>query len=156
MTVKIVDATPLHFNELAQRMREVDRKEIYASSGNLPKDVCDAAWGLDKEAKVALVGGRVVCIFGVVQVSALPTIGVPWLLGTDLMDDVPKDLCKHSVKHLNKFKKKYDVMVNYVDARNKTTVKWLQWLGFSVELPASFGYLGLPFHRFEMRKDYNV
>ena len=156
MKIDIVDATEKHFKDLSEHMREVDVQEVFASSGAKPDEVCHASANMDAEAKAALANDKLVCLFGVVPVSAVPSIGVPWLLGTDLLNDIPHSLCRVTVKHLSEYMNRYDVLVNYVDARNKTTVKWLQWLGFSVELPESFGHLGLPFHRFEMRKQYNV
>jgi len=47
----------------------------------------------------------------------------------------------------------YSHLENWVDARNTKAINWLRWLGFTVHDPVPFGVAGLPFHRFDMRRE---
>jgi hypothetical protein len=42
-------------------------------------------------------------------------------------------------------------MRNYVDARHARSIRWLKWLGFTIEEARPMGFAGLPFHPFGMR-----
>jgi hypothetical protein len=44
----------------------------------------------------------------------------------------------------------YPQLENHVDARNRRALRWLGWLGFTIEAPAPWGVEGRPFHRFWM------
>jgi hypothetical protein len=42
-------------------------------------------------------------------------------------------------------------LINFVHAENRTSVRWLRRLGFTVHPVMPYGRLGEPFHPFEMR-----
>lgn len=45
---------------------------------------------------------------------------------------------------------RHQVLVNYVDARNVSAIRWLAWLGFTIDSAVPYGVQGLPFHKFHM------
>ena len=56
---------------------------------------------------------------------------------------------RNSPIELDKFKMNYPILFNYVDARNKTHVKWIKYMGFSIiKEHATFGVEGRLFYEF--------
>ena len=85
----IVPAKLRHVFELAPKMSEADRDEIWAAGHLSPKQALLESIRSSNNAQAGLINGRVVCMFGVGEVSLLSTVGVPWLLTSD-------ELPKHS------------------------------------------------------------
>lgn len=131
----------------AGRLREADRREIIASSGQHPIVTLMVSQALGR-CYVAEHDGVPVAIFGLPLVSQLPRVGVPWLLGTDDLNNVRLAFGRESREIVEGWKSEVDQMVNYVDSRNKASISWLEWLGFSVDDPEPHGPYGVPFHRF--------
>jgi hypothetical protein len=92
-----------------------------------------------------------VCFFGVPPFSLLGDIGRPWMLGTDKAHQFPRVLVVEGRRYVERMLGLYPHLVNYVDARNTRSVRWLARLGFTVHAPHPHGEAGLPFHRFELR-----
>jgi hypothetical protein len=147
----IVPATPDHARDLAPHMRFDDRREIWAASRATPlralmSSLRESAW-----AFTGLVDGVPVCMFGVVQVGLFGPHGVPWLLASPEMEQHAIAFLRRNRAVVAKMSSEYDRLVNYVDARNTTSIKWLRWLKFDIMSTVPYGPFGLPFHRFEMR-----
>ena len=70
------------------------------------------------------------------------------MLATDLLD-------LHSFRFLREcgtgivaISAEFTIIENYCDARNSITVRWLKWLGFTVEEAEPYGVYNMPFHHF--------
>ena len=83
---EIVPATLEHATELAERMREPDRQEVWAAAHQPPKKAILYSLAVSRDARTGLADGRVVCMFGVGTATILSNVGVPWLLATDEME----------------------------------------------------------------------
>lgn len=94
--------------------------------------------------------GEPVALFGVGALSLLQGVGTPWLLGTDRMWRHPRTLVVEGRRYLSTMRSLYPHLVNYVDARNDASIRWLKRLGFTLHDPAPYGAMGLPFHKFEV------
>jgi hypothetical protein len=151
-TPSIVKGTMAHVDYLAKNMRVSDVNEVWASSMSTPMESLTRAFSLSSDGDIwtGLIGEEVVCMAGVVSIPNLNRCGSPWLLGTDLVDKHGLRFLRNSPKFLNTLHAKYDHLVNFVDARNTTAIKWLRWLGFTIHSAQSHGKLGLPFHRVTM------
>ena len=97
--------------------------------------------------------GRVICMFGVGSDGFLSDRGSPWLLGSDLVEAHWRLFVRLSRKYLAAILELYPNLANAVDARATTTVRWLEWLGFTVGDPTLPGRDGNMFRVFEMRRD---
>lgn len=148
MNVQIVPLEPRHAG-IVPRLREADVEEIRAMTGMEPKiplafSIANADPGWAAEAD-----GRVEAVFGVGPVANAhcPT-GRPWLVGTDEVAKHPVMFYRLSRGIVDAMKARYDQLINWVDARNELSIRWLKWLGFHIEDPEPMGVEGLPFHCF--------
>lgn len=101
-----------------------------------------AASGYPPEVALALsVDASVLCwvvihdgqIEGAFGVSEEWGVGVPWFLATDKFYEFGFAFAKESRKvvyehMLNAF----PMLVNFVDSRHKESMRWLEWLGFTI------------------------
>ena len=73
------------------------------------------------------------------------------MLGTIDLNFHSRKFLRESRRVVSLLAEEFPVMENYVDARNTASIRWLQWVGFSVYYPKPYGRDNLPFHRFDMR-----
>jgi len=156
LPVKVRFATEVDADDIEPRLRAADRAELVAASGpdvlgQLREAVTLSTGRGGRMAFVAEHEGEVIALFGFVPVSALSSTAHPWLVGTPGLGRVPGMLNRLSRSYCSAVLGEYPLLVNYVDARNTTSVAWLKRLGFKIGDPTPFGAEGLPFHRFEMR-----
>lgn len=94
------------------------------------------------------VGDEVAFVFGLSPVSMLGDQGVPWLVGTPLIDRHRGSFIRLSRSYIPRMLAAYPTLLNIVDARNVKSIAWLKRMGFTI-LPAEpAGVAGLPFHPF--------
>ena len=150
-TITIVKATHAHIDHVAEHMRQADRSEIMASAGRLPAGAL--AYSLDRSdfAYTGCINGVPACMFGCGTINLLCRTGVPWLLGTDLVERHYRQFARHSKRMLGIMACRYDRLVNAVDDRNELSKRWLAWLGFSIGEPIIMGVEKRPFRVFELR-----
>jgi hypothetical protein len=99
----------------------------------------------------AFADGELGCIIGCAPLSVLGGLGSPWMLGTPVLDKHSRVLVRRTPRYIAEMLKAFPHLVNHVHADNKTSVRWLRQVGFSIGKAEPFGTLGEPFHRFEMR-----
>lgn len=145
--------TEAHIQELAENMRPEEVDEVYASHGQSPLEAATRCVERSTEAYTTLEDGRVMSITGCAPRSWMSGIGSPWLLTTNNMKKSPRHLLRHTSHFLNKWRNEYDVLINFVDARYEGSLRWAKWAGFTVHPAEPFGYLGLPFHMIEIRRE---
>ena len=118
---------------MAHNLRKADMNELKAVRGN-DLDTAHVLYeGIKNSDKprTFVIDGEPSAIYGVVnQNEPNLNVGWVWLLGTDRIKEAKTFFLKHSKKELEEQGKEYDVLANYVDARNTVHIKWLKWLGF--------------------------
>ena len=152
--VEVVPATFSHVSQMAPRVRECDRAEVWAQAHLTPNAMLDmAVVTYPTETFACLLDGVVVAMFGVVEEPSLDATraGVLWMLGTDDIYDNVDLFHKHTAEWLERYRERFDYIANWVDARNTTAVKWISSVGFTVNDPVPYGPDALPFHYFEWR-----
>lgn len=147
--VEVREVSPGDVEALVAGMREADRIEVEAC-GHRPAEALADAIARSMPCWTATINGQVACIFGVAPLSLLGGLGAPWMLGTVLLDRHPRALMTHCRPYLNRMREVFPRLVNFVDARNERSIRWLKALGFRFHEAAPHGPFGLPFHRFEM------
>lgn len=137
--------------ELFANLRASDLAECRAYG--YPDIAASIASSVDRSALcwTGLVGGELAAIFGAAPVNMLAGIGSPWMLGTPVLDRHQRILVRRTPEYISRMLKTFPHLVNYVHAKNTTSVRWLRRLGFTLHEAVPYGPLGEPFHPFEMR-----
>jgi hypothetical protein len=143
MDVEIVKLKPEHAR-ITPFLREADAREIREGSGLSPAIAVAFSIAHSSPGYAALLEKEPVVIFGA-SPSATPGVGVVWLLATPEIERHPVRFYRESRRMFAKVTEKYETLVNWVDCRNKLSLRWLQWLGFEIGEPEPWGILGLPF-----------
>lgn len=147
MDIAITPTTYEDCLDLALTMRESDKEEVYATAHYTPKQAL--LFGLTNSlvTYTVKVNDELVMIFGV---SKLPFVygACPWMLAADNIEKYGVVFYRNTKKHMDAMLIQYGYLENYVDARNEKSIKWLSWLGFTIEPPEPYGLDGKMFHRF--------
>lgn len=136
--------------DLAPRLREEDLEEIAHT------------WGLDSlrsiligfhtsETYAVIWGTEVVALFGCRGIPGV--IGIPWMVASPTLSKIRKSFlreCRGFVQFMLLY---YGQLENHVWAGNKVHIKWLEWLGFTLDPPEPYGINDEPFHRFYMKNN---
>ena len=147
------EATQKDVKELSEKMREADAVEVMASSGLTPLEALTQGFELS-ESLAIIHKGELIGMFGVAEIEG--DIGSPWMLGSDKIPEIKKDLLTQALDWVIETNKNYPLLVNYVDARNKVAIRWLKYLGFNFVRKVPYHGVGrVPFYEF-VRIDQNV
>lgn len=115
--------------KLAANLRQADVDEIAASIGLTPEEAIRLSVHYSSHGYVVLDADREpIAMFGAVP-SPVPGAGIMWMLGTDGIKRNARDIARHSRPHLDRLNQTYPYLWNYVDARNVTSRRWLEWAG---------------------------
>lgn len=127
----MVPATPYHVHViLEQGLRAQDVDEV-AALGHTPEQALLHAYGASGPLVFTILAdGKPAGMFGVVGGPKEGT-GVPWMLGTDRLLAVARDLMSQSPLWINFMLRLYPRLENYVDARNTVSLRWLDRMGFT-------------------------
>lgn len=148
--LEIVPARASHIWHIARNMREADVAEVRAA-GYEPFNALVGCLRTATMSSTAMVDGQPCLMFGVTPISALSGLGSPWMLGTDDARKIRRDILAESRRYVPVMLAAYPSLMNYVDARNTASIRWLRWLGFDIEDAIPYGVNGEPFHKFTMR-----
>lgn len=137
-------------SQLAENLRPEDKAEILAFSDDVAGTILNAlqhsSWAYTVE-----VDGELACMFGVGALSLLSESGVPWMLGTDVINRNKRSVITYGKQYIQAMLKEYPHLWNMVHAENKRSIKWLKRLGFTVHEAQPMGPKQSMFHPFEMR-----
>ena len=152
MTVKreVVVATLDHAIELAEHIRLADKAEVEALGLTVDRAI---EHGVRRHAYTFLADDKVVCIGGLDLSSFFSKRAFPWMLSSELLVEHSFYFAKYSQKLIRHWMEHYDKLSNVVDARYITSVRWLEWCGFTIYPAEPIPPHGALFHYFEMVKD---
>jgi hypothetical protein len=152
--IEIAAASPDHIAHIANHMREADRLECMAMAGKGPHAALTDSLAASVYAWTGLVDNEPICIFGVSPRDLLAGVGSPWLLGTHGIGGIALAFLRRNQAYVRRMLDIFPVLENYVDVRNHLSIRWLGWLGFSIEkTPVICGAEKRPFYRFGMKKE---
>lgn len=138
---------------IAPRMREADRQEVLAASGQSPFGALVHGAQVTKTLYTVVDDRGYPCaMFGVVPGNN--GHGSVWLLGTDALTrgKMRKQFVHHSEDWLSNLQSQYSVLSNVIDERNTVHIDWLKRMGFQfTHRFERYGYEGRPFLYFERR-----
>lgn len=121
--------------ELAQEMRDHDVAECAAALGYVPnpEEILEWCDGCVESFAVRDEDGRLICIFGVRRSEDPSGYGIPWLLGTAMLDVRMISLCKLARGYIDRWIGEFGALQNMTDKRNRRIIMWLRWLGFRMQ-----------------------
>lgn len=143
-------ATLAHVPHLLADLRQCDLLEVEASTGPDIEAALRMSIEISDQPFAGWAGGKLVCIFGTAAKSTMSDTAAPWCLGTTQMTRNAAEVIRHTRSWLEWVLPTYPKLSNYVDARNRPSIRWLRSVGFTIDPPAPFGVSGLPFHHFHM------
>ena len=136
---------------IANGMRLSDKQEIWAASRLTPHEGLELALKKSPDIWVGTWEGRPIGMAGCFPGSLLGGVGYPWQLATPEIEAAALPYLRASKPCFAGLRRKYRLLVNWVDVRNEKSIKWMKYLGFEIEDPAPYGVDGLPFHYAWMR-----
>lgn len=139
-------ATEEDIAQMAPKLRQADKDEVWASGAYLPEDALRASYSASEPCFAAVADGEPHALFGVAPLT--DNVGAIWLLGTDAIDTNPITFLRWSRRFLPFLMEPYDMVCNLVHARNTVHIKWLRWLGFCFLREVSHGPEQQPFYEF--------
>jgi hypothetical protein len=151
--VSFTPVQPGDIEHVAANIREADRIEVYESSR---REVLPALTASEKRSeRTATVrwDDEPVAIFGVGRLSLTSGVGVPWMLGTDVLSRNAKHLLPYAPPMVEKMMQGHDVLRNLVHDDNKASIRWLKSMGFRMSNPVAAGWRGRNFRLFEITKE---
>lgn len=146
------EATLEDCTELAPKMREQDKQEVWDSHNLLPLEALQKSLEASTECYSIIDDhDRVVGMFGLAYQG---TAGVPWLLASDGLRKIAKQFIRHNREIVEGWLDRTPLLINYVSAENTTAINWLKWLGFTfIRLVPDFGVEKKPFYEFVRIRD---
>lgn len=137
--------------DMHSRLRVADRQEVEAATGRTPFDALMDGLESSKPCLAVQKAGRAEVMFGVVPfpMSGSVRVGAVWMLGTGELQAFSRTFLRESARWLEVVSADYDLLTNFIDARNDAHIRWLHWLGFSfIQRIETGGAAGIPFYQF--------
>lgn len=131
-------------------MRLSDLLELYASTDATPEEAVVQSVRSSVVLHAVAFDGRLAALLGVGVVGMAPLIGAPWMLGTRWLDENPRALIAATRVYSPQLLGQFKHLLNFVDARNTASIRWLRAIGFKIREAQPYGPRGLPFHRFDI------
>ena len=132
--------------ELAPNLRQDDINEIHALELT-PSQSLLRGYVYSDECYSVKFNNKVIGMFGVSGYGMAKGFGSIWFLGSDETTKHPIAFVKEGRNYIRKFLQKYDILINAVDSRNHSHIKWLKHIGLNVTTPIIInGYEFLQFY----------
>lgn len=147
---ELVTPTHGHVLDLASTMAQEDRLEVWDAFHWEPREALEQSLARSADPKAWIIDGSVKCIFGVYKTSPISVVAVPWFLASHDLPKYARRFLRCSKWVVEDWKRQYPRMENYVDARHTRSIRWIEWLGFTLYPPINFGIEQKPFHPFDM------
>lgn len=149
-TLAVRAAVPDDIDRLAANLRESDLREIAATSGARPVEAIERCIARSEHSWTGELDGEPMFIGGITPANFMSARRSPWLLGTPVLDQNPRPFLRYCREKMPEIRQFYPHLENFIDARSKRTIDWLQWLGFTIHEAEPYGVLRRPFHRFTL------
>jgi hypothetical protein len=128
----VVPVEAWHLPYIAERMREIDRRECHELGGLEPLAALERSIGCLGHHWTALFDGEPVALFGVTQDTLLGGgVGTAWLLGTDRLQRDWRAFVRASKPVVRELLTRYRALSNVLLTDNTLCMRWLAWLGAS-------------------------
>ena len=137
---------------IANTMRKEDVHEVWAAGHYSPLEAITSGLDLPGFSVVVWINDEPCAILGVVSTDPLSGIGVPWLLSSESALKYKSEFLRQSPPVIEEMLDICSTLYNYVHIDNKLSVRWLKWLGFSMDTAQPYGVDNELFYRFYMNR----
>jgi hypothetical protein len=133
------DVVEAWLDQLTPKLRKDDLDEIEAMGATSPERALRDSLSLSTHG-YAILSSRVgvIAMFGAAP-SPLPGVGIVWMLGSDDIQTEALGIARRTRRYFDELNKPYPVLWNYIDDRNKVSMRWLEWGGFKLLRETRFG-----------------
>jgi hypothetical protein len=129
-------------------MRREDAAEIMASHGSTPSESLTRGYESSDYITVAYMGDEPLCVFGLVRRDLISGRGTPWMLASESVMKYKRQLLIRAPDVVKEMLVLCPILSNHVHKDNKMSVRWLAWMGFTIDEPEPIGVNGEMFHLF--------
>lgn len=135
-------ATMLDVVEILPSLRREDLAEVEAEGYAPMRKSLEMSLAMSgSQAWTVRRDGKIMAMWGVVEVNLLGGVAVPWALTTTEVDRHPKDFLRETLLSVRRLRSQYALLWNRVDARYTKALRWAKRAGFEVGSPITFkGY----------------
>jgi len=124
---------------VADHLREADRRECWAYGLDDPMEGLTKSIATSDRTFTGYADSEPCVIFGVGRLSVLSSTGVPWLMGTDKVDENKIRFLRESMIVRDVLMEGYGNLRNIIHMENTNSLNWLQWMGFQLAPPIVWG-----------------
>lgn len=149
--VRLVAASPAHVGRIANRLREIDRREC-AALGRDPKAAMRLSLRSSTWAVTVFIGDDPHAMFGVAPISVVEDRGSPWFLGSDAVFAHAREFIEIGPKAIGRMHRSFKRLENSVSTQNAKAQRLLKRWGFTIE-QQGFTVGGVEFVRFWRESD---
>jgi hypothetical protein len=147
-------STLFDIERLSPRMREADRAEIWASNHSTPERSLHRGFMVSELMFSLENDGQIVAMMGLTPMDGTRDLAGVWLLGSDEIEEIAGSFVRATRFAIYEVAlKRYPELFNFVDVRNRKSIRWLKRMGAQFDEPAPYGVDGLPFRRFTLRRE---
>ena len=144
--LKIVDAQQRDAIDLAPRLRAIDNLEVECV-GSTPEASLLKSFTLPNTVVLSgIADDEVIFMCGVSDFPDNPEMGVIWMLASPNIRTHRKCVLKLSKPTIDKLSKPYKAVYNLVHKDNKTSIRWVEWCGFTVDKTVTYDQGGEEFY----------
>lgn len=141
---------------LAQDMREADKKEVWRSHHRKPEEALLTGFSNSVLCLTIERNEKPIGMFGIVPMTLMGRYATIWMLASPELEDIQRTFVKYSRYFIKMFLNYYPILLNWVDADNHQSKKWLKWCGAEFGPVAPYGEEQCPFQYFQFTRKKGV
>ena len=150
--ITFVKPTMALVQAIAADMRQADIDEVWAAGHKTPLEALVDGWEASQYATIAMNGDEPACMFGLVKRDLLSGTGIIWMLGTNATFKYRREYLKRTPSVIDEMLTVCPRLCNMVHSKNINSIRWLRWLGFTIDDPVPHGPDDELFHRFHKER----
>lgn len=136
-TLTVHPATPERVAYVLAHLRAADRREVELASGKPADEIMRESVALSDWAMVAEVDGVPAILYGLARIDA--KTGAPWMVATDDIRKVRRQFVQACRTEVDVMAASYPDLRNLVARFNRCSIRWLEWLGFTIHRARGIG-----------------
>ena len=138
---------------LSTRLRQSDIDEVWASHNHTPHEALKISLERSTLCLTIVDNNIPIAMFGINPDFILSDKAVIWFLSSDGIYKIKKRFLRNCKIFINMMLDQYEILYNFVDARNTDSIKWLKSLGADISAPFVFGSERMKFCYFSFKRD---